>query len=210
MLEIILNQIESLARSMPLELFVILGALIEEIIAPIPSPVVMVLAGSLAHTQNYNLWYLLELAALGALGKTFGSWLIYLLADKLEDIVVGRFGKFIGVTHKEIESIGKKLDGSWKDNFFLFLARALPIIPSAPVSIACGAIKLNLKTFITSTYLGNLVRNLLYLYMGYAGFENYKQITNGLDGLESIGQIGLLLAVVGLVVWAYWKRKKIK
>lgn len=210
MLEIILNQIESLARSMPLELFVILGAVIEEIIAPIPSPVVMVLAGSLAHTQNQNLWYLFELAALGAVGKTFGSWLIYLLADKLEDIVLGRFGKFIGVTHKEVESIGKKLRGSWKDNFFLFLARALPIIPSAPVSIACGAIKLNLKTFITSTYLGNLVRNLLYLYMGYAGFENYKQITNGLDGLESIGQIGLLVVVVGLVAWAYWKRKRLK
>lgn len=204
----ILSFLESQAMVVPLELFVTIGSFVEEVIAPIPSPVVMVLAGTLANTQNQPLWYLALLAIFGAFGKTLGAWVLYIIADKLEDIVIGKFGKFLGVTHKEVESIGKKLNGGWQDNVFLFITRAVPIIPSAPVSIACGAIKLNQKTFISSTFAGTYVRNLMYLYLGYAGFGNYKEISQGLEGFESIGQLLLFIFIAIVIAWAYYKRRK--
>lgn len=204
----ILHFLESLGGVLPLELFVILGSFVEEVLAPIPSPVVMVLAGSLASTQNQPIVYLLWLALFGAIGKTIGAWVLYVLADKLEDVFIAKFGRFLGVSHREIENIGKRLNGGWQDNAFVFIARAIPIIPSAPVSIACGVIKLNLKTFLTSTFAGTFVRDLMYLYLGYAGLGNYKQISEGFEGFESIAQI-LLFAVVGaVIVWAYYSRRK--
>jgi membrane protein DedA with SNARE-associated domain len=206
----ILTFIEHLAYQIPLELFVIIGSFIEEILAPIPSPIVMVLAGSLAHAQEHSMLYLLWLALFGAIGKTAGAYILYFVADKLEDVVIQKFGKYVGVTHKEIESIGKKLNGGWQDNVFLFLARALPIIPSAPVSLGCGIIKINRKTFITSTFAGTYVRDLLYLYLGYLGLGNYKEIADGFEGIESIGKILLFVVLAGVVVWAYLHRRKHK
>ena len=198
----------NLANTVPLEIFVAVGSVVEEIIAPIPSPLVMVLAGSLAHAQNQSIMLLVMLAVIGAVGKTFGAWFLYLVADRLEDIVIGRFGKFLGVSHKQIEGIGNKLNGGWQDNVFLFIARALPIIPSAPISLACGVIKINLRTYLTSTFLGTLVRNMLYLYLGYAGFNNYKQVTSDFENIESIGQIGLFVVIALIVGIAYLKRHK--
>ncbi|MBU0569515.1 VTT domain-containing protein [Patescibacteria group bacterium] len=204
----ILNFLESNATGLPLELLVVVGSFVEEVIAPIPSPIVMVLAGTLTYAQNQPLWYLSVLALFGALGKTLGAWVLYVVADKLEDVVVGKFGRFLGISHKEVESIGKKLNGGWQDNVFLFIARAIPIIPSAPVSIACGAVKLNKKTFLSSTFAGTFFRNLMYLYLGYAGLGNYKEISQGFERFESIGQLLLLVIITGVIIWAYYKRRK--
>src|SRR5690606_32340582 len=163
--------LHQLAGVLPTEIFVAIGAFVEELVAPIPSPLVMTLGGSLAASQGKTLTYLGLLALLGAIGKTVGSWLIYLIADKAEDFVMNKIGKFVGVTHREVEIIGKHLNKGWRDDVILFLLRAVPIMPTAPVSIVCGLIKLNLRTYLTSTFFGTLVRNVFYLYLGYTSVD---------------------------------------
>lgn len=203
--------IEKLSEVIPVELFVLIGSLIEEIVAPIPSPFVMTLAGSLAKLQGQGWIYILWLSALGAVGKTAGAWVLYIVADKLEDLFAGKVGKLLGFSHKELEDIGKRLNGGWKDNVVLFVLRALPIMPSAPVSLACGVIKINMRTYISSTFFGTMVRNLLYLYLGYAGVSNYKNIIDGFEGVESIIQIVIFLTigiVIGLVYLQRHRSKK--
>ncbi|OGM24943.1 hypothetical protein A2627_03180 [Candidatus Woesebacteria bacterium RIFCSPHIGHO2_01_FULL_39_28] len=48
----IISHIKTLANTTPLDLFVFVGPILEEIIAPIPSPLVMTTAGTLAHSQD--------------------------------------------------------------------------------------------------------------------------------------------------------------
>lgn len=199
---------ESYATRVPVEPFVLFGSFIEEVIAPIPSPLVMTVSGSIAKAQEQTFLFLILLAILGAVGKTLGAWVLYFLADKSEDIIIGKFGKVLGLTHKEIEGIGKRFNKGWRDNVFLFLARAIPIIPSAPVSVVCGLIKLNLKTYLSATFTGTCVRNMLYLYVGYAGLSSYKTVTEGLDSAESIVQIIIGVVIVSIIIWAYYKRRK--
>jgi membrane protein DedA with SNARE-associated domain len=196
------------AGKIPLEPFVILGSTIEEIIAPIPSPLVMTVAGSITFEQGRPLISLLAISFLGMLGKLFGAWILYVAADKLEDVLVPRFGKFFGITHQQIEELGKRFTGGWKDDLLLAFIRSLPVMPSAPVSIACGAIKMNLRTFLIGTALGTFVRNLFYLYLGYAGLSQSKQLLDGVSSIENIIQILMVLAVGVLIIWAYWKRRK--
>jgi membrane protein DedA with SNARE-associated domain len=197
-----------LAQYVPVEQFVIFGAAIEEIVAPIPSPIIMTVAGSIAQAQNQGYLFLTLLALLGALSKTAASWLVYVISDKAEDIVVGRFGKYLGVTSKEIESIGKYFNGGVRDMVIMFLARAIPIMPTAPVSIVSGIIKVNMKSYMVGTFLGTLVRSYLYLLLGFVGLASAESILSGFDSAEKVVQ--LLMAVVGgtLLLLMYYRRSK--
>src|SRR3989338_7127201 len=104
------------ANYLPLELSAFLGALVEEIVAPIPSPFVMAAVGSVAFAQSKGLAALVWLSFVGAVGKTVGAWVVYYISDKLEDVVVGKFGRFFGVSHQEIKSVGKHFTRRSKDN----------------------------------------------------------------------------------------------
>jgi membrane protein DedA with SNARE-associated domain len=196
-----------LAETVPLEGYVFIGAAVEEIIAPIPSPIIMTFAGSIAQAQSYTPINLLILALVGAVGKTLASIIVYVISDKAEDIVVGRFGKFLGVTTKEIEQIGNAFNGGKRDTILLTLARAIPIMPTAPVSIVCGIIKLNIKAYILGTFLGTIVRNIFYLILGYLGVSSASAVLGGLDSMEKVVQ--LVLAVIGFVLMLllYWRRR---
>src|SRR5690606_8088651 len=121
MIEFIIELLESWADLLPLPLFTFAGALIEEVIAPVPSPLVMTLSGSLAEAKGMPVIYLGLLALTGAIGKTIGAFVIYWLADHFENIITGRFGRFLGVSHKQIENLGARLDGrrEWGAMFLL-------------------------------------------------------------------------------------------
>jgi membrane protein DedA with SNARE-associated domain len=205
----VIEFLQSMAQVVPLEAFVVIGSIVEEMIAPIPSPFVMSLAGSLAQIKGEGIGYLVLLAVLGSIGKTATTWLIYIVADKMEDVVMKKIGKYIGVTHAQVEQIGQRLKKGWQDNVVLFVARALPLVPSAPVSFVCGAIKLDLITFLTSTFLGNIVRNFIFLYLGYTGIESYKELTHGIQTGESIMQIVIVVVLVGILAGVYYKRRKL-
>lgn len=196
------------AEILPLPWFTFFGALLEEVVAPIPSPLVMTLAGSLAASAGSAVTYLGFIALVGAVGKTLGSYFVYVIADKGEDIVMGKFGKFLGVSSKEVEIIGKHLNKGWQDDVVLFLLRAVPIIPTAPVSLVCGLIKLNLRTYLTATFLGTLVRNIFYLYLGFTSVNALESLNEGIDSFEKFGYLALLILVAAVMVYIYLQRKK--
>lgn len=197
----------NLANSIPLPIFTFFGSLIEEIIAPIPSPIVMTLAGSLASAAGQNWFYIIFLALTGAVGKTIGAYVIYYIADKAEDVIITKFGKFIGVSEKDVEKISKRLNSGTRDDIVLFLLRAIPIIPTAPVSVVCGLIKTKLKTYLYTTFLGTIVRNLFYLYLGFTSINALESINSDIDTFEKFGY-AIVLILVGIVFFYIYKLKK--
>lgn len=200
---------ESSAKVMPLELFVLITSFLDDIVLPVPAPLVLIIAGSIAKAQNYIWPYIFFLAVLGAIGKTIASIILYYIGDKGEDVALKRFGKFFGLSHDQIEKIGKKLNKGARDYIFLFLARAIPFIPSVPVSIICGIIKIKMKTYIITTFLGTTVRNIFFLYIGYIGISEHENIAiflgEGLGGQIMIG--GILLFVFLLFLFLKHKNK---
>jgi membrane protein DedA with SNARE-associated domain len=131
----IIAWLESLATQIPLPLFTFIGGFIEEVLAPIPSPFVMMLAGTVGKSQAYTLLTLLFIAAVGAAGKTLGAWILYFIGDKAEDFALGKFGKFIGIEQKDVESIGNYFKGGAKDWLVMITMRAIPIMPTSPLSL---------------------------------------------------------------------------
>lgn len=205
-LDFIINWLEKFSSIVPIEVFVFVGTFAEEIIAPIPSPFVMMLAGSLAYVRDYSLIRIGLLVLISTVGKTLASWILYIIADKLEDVLVLRFGKFFGITHEQIESIGGKLSKGWKDDLLIILARAFPIIPSAPVSIACGVLKVNLRSFLLGTFVGTIFRNTAYLYLGYFGLENFDGITGGAGSPLGLIEWIIFAALLAIIGYSYFKQ----
>ncbi len=192
------------AIHLPLEVFVFVGSFVEEIISPIPSQLVMITAGSAARLQGIDVIGLTILGVIGAVGKLLGAWIYYVLGDKLEHILIPRFGGYIGITEKDIERVRVRFQGTWKDDVALFLLRFIPIIPSAPVSIACGMIRMNRRTYVTATFLGALFRNWLYLAIGYVGAATYRSLWLRVHAVEDqIRMIVLIVVVLGGAAWSF-------
>jgi len=176
MLESFVLILKNLATKLPLSWFCFIGSFVEEIIGPIPSPAILMTSGSIVAQRGTHWTYLLILAIFASAGKTLASWIVYFIADKAEDFLLSKYGKLLGVSHKNVEKIGSYFNGTWKDDFLVFLFRVIPIFPTTTVSVASGFIKLDQKSFIRSTFLGFFIRSLFILYLGYQGIESFTII----------------------------------
>ncbi len=192
----------------PLAAFVFGGSFIEEIVSPIPTYAIMVAAGSAAHVQGVHFLWLFPLALLGSSGKTIACVIYYVLADVFEDVIVPRYGKYIGVTHKQIESIGKRMSKQERNIGLLILLRALPVIPSAPISIVAGLIHVEIKVFIFTTLIGTFLKDSVYLILGYIGLQVFKDLLGETAFLGHLFETGLTLALGLLIGWALWSKRK--
>jgi len=204
----LLVYLETMANYVPLEVFTFFGTILEEILAPIPSPFVMTITGSIARAQGHLLGYLVVVSLIGALGRVVGTSFLYLVADTAEDIVIGRFGGFLGVSHREITQIGSRFNGTARDYLTLILLRSIPVMPSSPISVVCGLVKLNFKVFAIGTAIGSVFRNLFFLYIGFTGLAATESFMEGLDSVETVVQILFVVALVGGFYYFYRKRER--
>ncbi len=206
MIESLIQWIENLSGLIPLPLFVIVGSFLEEIVAPIPSPLVMTSAGTMIQVSGQGFFYAVFIAALASTVKTLASLVLYIFSDKVEDFFINKFGKILKISHKDTEGIGKHFNNTRRDDILLFILRAVPLFPNAPISIFCGIIKLNLKTYIWSTFTGTLIKNLVYIYAGVLSLNYLEKFREGYPIIENLGY----LLLIGTIVYFIYKHQKSK
>lgn len=208
LLEELQKFITKVSESLPVEIFVFLGSIIEDILTPIPSPLILSTAGSLLQVQNANIFQIVFVIFLATVAKTLMAYLFYRLGDIAEDIIIPRFGKYIGLSHKQIESMGKMFNGGARDEFILFVLRALPVTPTSLVSILAGIIKIPMKTFIRATFFGFFIRNAFYIAVGYYGTETVAFLLPYISSIESLmkaGIVGVVLLFIAYMVYQKYK-----
>ncbi|HET9411421.1 MAG TPA: VTT domain-containing protein [Candidatus Saccharimonadales bacterium] len=186
-----------------------IGTFLEEVFSPIPSFIVLVPAGAVAQAQGQSLIYLMLLNVISCVARVIGGLLIYYLADKLEDIIFAKGRSFWGVTHKQMEQAGEQLKQKKGSQVWLalFAMHAVPVFPSAMLSLAAGFIKVDLKTFVTSLFLGSIVSTPFYLGIGYFGLQSAALF----DSLEKLTYIIAALCVIAIALFAWkttYNRKK--
>lgn len=208
MLHTLTDWLISLATQMPLLQFTFVGSFVEELIAPIPSPIILTVSGTMAAARGWPWSSLLLLALVGAAGKTLGAVILYVVADKIEDVVLGRLGRFIGLSHSTVEKVGATLKKGGKDIWVLLVLRATPVMPSAPLSALCGILKIRFVPFVIMTFVGSVVRDLAFLALGYAGLDAGHALISGTEKIESMLTAGLVVAILGFLVWCYAKRRR--
>lgn len=198
------------AHAVPLPLFAFAASAIDELFPPVPSPAVMLIAGTLARMQELAPWHLAALIVLGACGKTLGAYVVYRIADGAEDVILGRFSRIFGITHAEVERFGARLTGTTRDYTLLTTLRALPFLPSVIVSVGGGLLKLPLRLFLTTTFVGTLIRDTIYFSVGYAGVEVLRRFVHASSRLEEVLFAAILCAVILGGAWYVHRRRAAK
>jgi membrane protein DedA with SNARE-associated domain len=209
LLQLIIFWVQSLG---PIGVFA--GVMIETLIAPIPSPVIMMAAGFLL-TQGHPLHIQLLIIAVdvmlvGAIASTIGSFFGYGIAYAGGYPVIERYGKYLGTSIEEIEYMRQRFEKSSRDEGFLFVARAVPIMPLSVVSIVCGAIRMDWKRFAIVTFLGALPRCLILGLSGWFVGAAFTQLGEMVDFLETLTLLLLILFIVVFILFRLILRRRAK
>ena len=92
MIDAVINWLEALAQQVDPAIFVFIGSFVEEIIAPIPSPLIMVTTAGLVRSLELGWWTVAWLMLVGAIGKTIAAYIVYVIADRAEDVLLIKYG----------------------------------------------------------------------------------------------------------------------
>lgn len=191
-----------------------MGGVIEEIIVPIPSPLISMGAGYLLIEPNLPfteaLSKMLVLVSLPfAVGATLGSLLAYGLAFIGGKPLIERLGKFFDLSWSQIEKIEKRFTRGKKDEFLIVISRAIPVIPISLISATCGFLRIPWQKFLLFTFIGIIIRSFILAFLGWQVGELYHNLASGLDMAENIVTM-ILLGLVGVFLgFLYLKREKI-
>jgi membrane protein DedA with SNARE-associated domain len=204
----IINVVLPYTETVPLEIIVFIFSIIEEIIPPVPAFPVVIVVGSLAAVQDYGFFGVIWLAAVAALGKTVGAVMVYGVVDRLEDVFVRKFGGYFDIAPGDLERFGAKLGNGKRDYIFLTIARAIPFIPSTIISVTSGLLHIPLKLYIITTFLGSVIRDLVYLFAGFYGAEALINHLAGSEEMSSILQWSIIGGVVAILAYFYLRNKR--
>ena len=173
---------------------------LENLFPPIPSEVVLPLAGFVAGRGDANVVVMVVAATVGSV---IGALILYAIAawvgpDRFRAFVL-RFGKFFAVQPHEIDRAE-----SWFDdhaNRAVLICRCVPLIRSL-VSIPAGFRRMPLLPFVVYTAMGSLVWNILLVGAGYALGDQWEKV----EDYVGIMQLIVIVTIVAVVAWFVWAR----
>lgn len=191
---------------------VFLGSFIEEIIAPIPSTLV-ILGSSFFIMQGvpislesvFSLIIYVSIPA--ALGLTLGSLFLYAIGYFIGKPFITRWGKYMGFSWDDVEKTQQKFAESKNDDIALFSLRAIPVVPSIAISTFCGIIRYKIKNYIFITFLGSIVRASILGFLGWQFGRFYESIADTIAIYEDIVIIGLIIAILAYIIYKKFGNK---
>lgn len=191
---------------------VFLATLLEEIIVPIPSPLVPLTAGFLLLSIEESFleitWQALFIVAFPvSLGITLGSLAVYGIGYLGGKPAIEKSKKWLGLGWKDLQKIENKLIRGRGDEITLFILRVIPSIPGVAISGFCGIVRYPLKTFAIVTLLGSFSRALLLGIIGWQAGEMYKVYSEAISRIENYLLILLLVWAVLFLSGLYFLKK---
>ena len=172
---------------------------IENVFPPIPSEVILPLAGA----QVADGTFVFALAVLAATaGAVAGALAIYAIARTGGRPLLLRYGRLLRITHEDLDHADEWFDrrGGW----IVLGGRLVPGVRSM-VSVPAGLSEMPVGRFVALTTLGSAVWNAALIGAGWALGNNYERVENVLGPAAEV-TVGLL--TLGIVVAAAWWRRR--
>jgi membrane protein DedA with SNARE-associated domain len=166
----------------------------ENLFPPIPSELVLPLAGF--EVDSGDLSFLLVVAA-ATLGSLAGALILYAIGLYGGRPAVLKWGRVLRVSPADLDRAEDWFD-RWGD-WVVLVARVIPIARSL-VSIPAGMMRMGLVRFIALTTLGSLAWNLVLVGAGYQLGANWEDVTSTIERYSSVIRALAVLAVLAAVV----------
>jgi len=193
---------------------VVIGVLIESVLAPIPSPIIIMGAGFILLPASATFLQILaplflKIIIPGAIATTVGSFIGYGIGYFGGKPLIQKLEWFLGVSWDELNSGIKYFQKGISDEVIIFSARALPVIPLSVFSAVAGVLRIDVKKFTIFTLLGAVVRTFILGILGWVLGSAYEELATKINVWENIGLI-FLLALIVIVFFLIYKRVKSK
>ena len=181
---------------------------LENLFPPIPSELIMPLAGYTATFPNTQIQVIPAIVA-GVIGTILGAIPWYyaglLLGQQRLQLLASRYGKWIGISGDDIEK---------STNWFqkhgskaVLFGRLVPGIRTL-ISIPAGISKMPVVPFFIYSTIGTIAWVTLLTYAGYFLGKNYKLVEDYIDVITKVVVFGVLLAIASFIGYRLWKRSR--
>jgi membrane protein DedA with SNARE-associated domain len=194
---------ESIRAHGPWSVFI--GVIIESVIVPIPSPLIIMGAGFVLISPELSFFHallpiILQIVLPGAIASTLGAYIGYAIGYFGGKPMVDRWEKFLGFSWKDVLALERRFQ-SGQVNTLIFFLRALPIFPLSVISAAAGLLRLPVGQFSLWTFYGTIPRCLFLGYLGWGLGETYQGMAKGIDKAEGVVSGILILGIIVAVIW---------
>lgn len=177
-----------------------LGIFLENVFPPIPSEVILPLAGFTAAQGHYTR---VEAILWATLGSVTGALLLY------------GIGAALGIDRLKVIAHRMPLvdvaDIDKADAWFtkhgpkaVFFGRFVPGIRSI-ISIPAGIDRMPVAKFLGYTTAGSLIWNSLFVWIGFQLGDRYHLVEQYMDPISKVVYVLIVLAALGVVAWM-WRR----
>ncbi|MBH0236788.1 DedA family protein [Methylobrevis albus] len=168
---------------------------IENVFPPIPSEVIMPLAGFAAARGELELWLVI---LSGTLGSIAGAWFWYFIGlwfgRKRCEWIIDRYGRWLTLSREDFD---KAYDWfHWRAGWAVGLGRMLPTIRTL-ISVPAGVARMPQLAFLAWTSLGTIGWTALLAYAGVILESHYDAVESYIDPLSK----GVIAVVV--IVYVY-------
>jgi membrane protein DedA with SNARE-associated domain len=143
-------------------------------------PFAVLLAGQLLFLQSgvsiaLFIKLLLFVALPVGLGSALGVIPIYVLAYFGGKPAIEKFQKYLRFSWGDVEKVTSRFKGEWYDEVIFLLLRSIPVLPSFPVSIAAGILRMPFVPYLSITIVGFVIRMMLTLLVIGMGMHSLSQ-----------------------------------
>lgn len=173
---------------------------LESVFPPIPSEIVLPLAGFVAGRGDASF---LGMVGAATAGSVIGAWILYGLAAAIGPVrlrtLINRYGRWFGVKIADLERAEAWFDR--RSTAAVFLGRCVPLIRSI-VSVPAGFRRMPIVRFTLATALGSALWNLALIGAGALLGERWEQTGEVVGIIQWI----VIMAILVLVGWFIWRR----
>ena len=174
---------------------------LESIFPPIPSEVILPLAGFTAARGSFNL---VEAIVWATVGSVLGAWALYGISRWVGLHRIHRaVDKIPGVDRGDVDKADRWFTkyGHWS----VLIGRVIPVVRSL-ISIPAGFNRMNFLTFTGWTLLGSAVWNTVLCSLGAAAGSAWETVTEQAEWVSDVVKYVIIAIVVVVAIWWVVKR----
>jgi len=172
-------------------LFVLM--MLESALIPIPSEVVMPLAGFLVQRRIFDFTLVVVIASLANLA---GSLAAYALGASLGRRFVDRFGKYLLISSEHVRA-AERLFERW-GHWVVLTGRMMPAVRTV-ISLPAGVARMNLLKFTVFTFVGSMPWNAALTYLGFMLGKKWEAIGSYMPYIDAVAAAALFLLILVLL-----------
>lgn len=173
---------------------------LENVFPPVPSEVIMPLAGFMVAEGKHNL---LGVIVSGATGSVLGALPLYyagyFLGEERLKAFADKHGRWLTVSREDLERAKKWFDQHGK--LAVLICRLVPGIRSL-ISIPAGIAKMNMASFLCFTAIGAALWTALLAFAGYILGEKFEKVGEYLNPASYVVLAAIVIVYVKRVLTA--------